>query len=113
MKHNQIADLPKIGIENLENIFNIHQDENGVYYYNLLQTIVLPDLPPNLFDEYIIKPGDSWPFISFKTLQNVNLWWLILLANNIDNPTSLPVPGTTIKIPITEVVKEVLLQMRK
>lgn len=114
MKHNQITDLPKIGIENLENIFNVYQDENGVYYYNLLQTIVFPkDLPSNLYENYNIATKESWPLISFKTLGNVNLWWIILLANQIDNPTSFPVPGTTIKIPKVEVVKEVLLQMRK
>ena len=113
MRHNQIDELPKINVENFENIFNVYKDENGMYFYNLLQTIVLPELTSNLYDDYIVKQGDSWPYISFKTLNNTNLWWIILLANGIVNPTSMPSPGTSIKIPITEVVKEVLFQMRK
>lgn len=114
MKHNQIQDLPKISIENFENIFNVYKDENGMYYYNLLQTIVFPEnLPQNLFEDYVVKQEDSWPRISYETLNNVNLWWVILLANKINDPTSLPKPGTIIKIPIVEVVREILMQMRK
>ena len=113
MKHNQIEELPKINVENFENIFNVYRDKDGMYFYNLLQTIVLPELTTNLYDNYDIKQGDSWPYISFKTLNNTNLWWIILLANKIDNPLSMPSPGTSIKIPILEVVREVLLQMRK
>ena len=114
MKHNEITSLQKINIENLENIFNVYQDKNGMYFYNLLQTIVFPtDLPQNLFDKYIIGYGDTWPLISYKTLKNTGLWWIILLANNIQNPISPgPVPGTVLKIPIMDVVKEVLVQMR-
>ena len=113
MKHNQIDELPKINVENFENIFNVYRDKDGMYFYNLLQTIVLPELTSNMYDDYVIKQGDSWPYISFKTLNNTNLWWIILLSNNIINPTVMPSPGTSIKIPIMDVVKEVLLQMRK
>ena len=126
MKHNEITDLPTINIENLENIFNVYQDKDGMYFYNLLQTIEFPQkLPLNLFDTYVVKPGDTWPLISHKTLNNTGLWWIILLANNIKNPILSvsqvktkknvygPIPGTTLKIPIMEVVKEVLFQMRK
>lgn len=113
MKQNQISDLPTLRAENFENIFNVYKDENGMYFYNLLQTIVFPqNLPLNLFDPYNIKYGDTWPTISYKTLNNTNLWWIILLANNISNAVLPPVPGTIIKIPKPSVVKEVLLQMK-
>jgi hypothetical protein len=111
-KQNQIEDLPKLDAENLENIFNVYVDENGMYYYNLLQTISFPDnLPLNLFSSYTIKYGDTWPFISFKTLNSPNLWWVILLANKIQNPIILPSPGTVIKIPLVQVVREILSQL--
>jgi hypothetical protein len=138
MKHNEIEDLPTINVENLENIFNVHQDKDNMYYYNLLQTIVFPEnLPLNLFDSYTVNSGDTWPLISHKTLNNTSLWWIILLANNIKNPifpslenkpaateqapnvfkkTKLsygPLPGTVLKIPIMDVVREILFQMRK
>lgn len=115
MKQNQIQNLPKLEVDKYENIFDVYQDANGMYYYNLLQTVVFPqNLPANLFDVYSIKYGDTWPFISYKTLNSPNLWWLILLANNIQDPTNggkALVPGTTIKIPVIEVVKEVLAQI--
>ena len=114
MKQNQITDLPKLDIENLENMFNVYQDQDGMYFYNLLQTVVFPqNLPLSLFVSYTIKYGDTWPYISFKTLDTPNLWWIILLANNIQNPITPLVNGTTIKIPKTTVVKEVLSQIGK
>lgn len=111
-KQNQIEDLPKLDAENLENIFNVYRDKNGMYYYNLLQTISFPDnLPLSLFTSYTIKYGDTWPFISFKTLNSPNLWWVILLANKIQNPVISPLPGTVIKIPLIQVVREILSQL--
>jgi hypothetical protein len=114
MKQNDINELSKLDTENLENIFNVYREENGMYFYNLLQTVVFPQkLPSTLFKRYTICYGDTWPFISFKMFNTPNLWWLILLANNIMDPTQLPKNGTSIKIPINTVVKEVLMQLRK
>lgn len=112
MKQSQIKDLPKLNSSNYENIFNVYQDEEGRYFYNLLQTVVFPpNLPENLFTSYITKYGDTWPFISFKTLNDPNLWWIILLANNIHNPTEKLSPGVAIKIPVIRVVQEILGQI--
>lgn len=114
MKQNQISQLPKLDVESYENIFNVYQDDNGMYYYNLLQTISFPsNLPLSLFTSYVVKYGDSWPFISYKNFNTPNLWWLILLANNIQNPLEPLINGTVLKIPKTEVVKEVLAQIGK
>ena len=109
MKQNQISALDRLNSDRMENIFNVYQEADGMYYYNLLQTISFPeDLPPTLFTTYNVKYGDTWPFISFKTLNTPNRWWMILLANNIQNPLEPLVPGTTIKIPIEAVVREIL-----
>lgn len=112
MKQNQIEELKKLNVENMENIFNVYQDQDGMYFYNLLQTIVFPqNLPVNLFTSYTIVYGDTWPFISYKTLNSPNLWWAILLANNIQDPTKPLVNGDAIKIPIIDVVKSILSQI--
>lgn len=113
MKQNQIEELPKLNSENLESIFNVYQEQNGMYFYNLLQTIHFPyNLPANLFTSYNIKQGDTWPYISYKAYKTPNLWWIILLANNIQDPTIKLKPGVTIALPVQSVVKEVLSQIR-
>ena len=114
MKQNQIPALEKLHPENMENIFNVYQEADGLYYYNLLQTIAFPqNLPLTLFTNYTISYGDTWPFISYKNYNTPNLWWIILLANNIQNPLEPLLPGTTIKVPINVVVKDVLAQIGK
>lgn len=114
MKQNQIKELPRLDIEHLENIFNVYQDQNGMYFYNLLQTVVFPtDLPDNLFESYAIRFGDTWPYISYKKYKTPNLWWVILLANNIQDPTKPLVHGNVIRIPIKTVVTEILTQIQK
>jgi hypothetical protein len=111
MKQNQINNLERLREENFENIFNVYRDQDGMYFYNLLQTVIFPpDLPVSLFTSYTIAYGDTWPFISFKTLKSPNLWWVILLANGIQNPLEPLVNGTHIKIPIIDVVREILTQ---
>ena len=114
MKQNQIKELPFLRIENYENMFNVYQNSNNMYFYNLLQTIAFPEgLPANLFFKYDICAGDTWPFISYKVYDTPNLWWVIMYANEIMDPTKNPVPGTTIDIPKTQVVNEILVQIGK
>lgn len=113
MKQNQIEELDSLRSENMENIFNVYQEDNGLYYYNLLQNIAFPtDLPLNLFQPYSVTYGDTWPYISFKTLGSPNLWWIIMLANGIMNPLNAPQPGEYIKIPIPTVVNAVINQLK-
>jgi len=114
MNQNQIPALDKLHPENMENMFNVYQEGNGMYYYNLLQTISFPqDLPLNLFTSYTVAYGDTWPYISYKNYTTPNLWWVILLANGIINPLEPVNPGTIIKIPINVVVKNILSQIGK
>lgn len=114
MKQNQVRELPRLETEKLENIFDVYKNEDGMYFYNLLQTVNFPkNLPPSLFTNYTIKYGDTWPFISYKTLNSPDLWWLICLANNIQNPIQKLVPGDNLRVPIPAVVKEVLNQTSK
>ena len=113
MKQNQIEELESLRYENMESIFNVYQEENGLYYYNLFQNIVFPnDLPLNLFEAYPVTYGDTWPYISYKTLGSPNLWWIIMLANGIMNPLKAPEVGEYLKIPIPTVVNAVINQIR-
>lgn len=112
MYQNQIKELPQLKTENLENIFHVYQDQDDLYFYNLLQTIHFPqNLPDSYFQVYNVTYGDTWPYISYKVYGDTKLWWVITLANTITNPTSILVPGTTLKIPNVEVVSEILTQI--
>ncbi len=112
MTQNQIPELPRLRQENYENIFNVYQDENDKYFYNLLQNIVLPtNLPKNYFNEYNTVYGDTWPLISYKNYKTTNLWWIILSSNNIVDPTQIVPPSTKLKILKSEVVSLVLSQI--
>jgi hypothetical protein len=112
MNQNNISELSILANENLENIFNVYQDENKKYYYNLIQSIQFPDgLPNSLFDIYTIKYGDTWPLISYKSYNDTKLWWVIAYANNIINPIEELKVNNEIKVPKPSVVKEILTQI--
>lgn len=112
MNQNFFNDLPSLTQDRYENIFNVYSDENSYYYYNLLQTISFPDnLPDSLFTTYITVPNDTLPFISYKHFSTINLWWIICLANNITNPVDPLASGQVLKIPNTNVVREILKQI--
>jgi hypothetical protein len=112
MKQNSFKELPRLKDENYENIFNVYQDDNDFYYYNLLQTIHFPqDLPDSYFETYDIKYNDTWPLISYKKYNNIKLWWIIALANGVVNPINFLVPGHTIRIPKQQVVTLILTQI--
>jgi hypothetical protein len=112
-KQNQIKGLSILDSENYENIFNVYMDSDDMYFYNLLQTVVFPpNLPPGMFDSYAVGYGDTWPLISYKSYNTPNLWWIILLANEIENPTIQPSPGTFLFIPNEGIVKEILNEIK-
>jgi len=112
MYQNDIKELPRLKVENLENIFKVYQDEGDLYFYNLLQTIHFPqNLPDSYFVQYDVTYGDTWPYISYKVYGDIRLWWVITLANNIINPTQQLEPGSVLKIPNVDVVSEILTQI--
>lgn len=112
MLQNSIEQLPRLKQENYENIFNVYTDEDNRYFYNLLQTIVIPDnLPNGYYQSYNVSYGDTWPLISYKNYETPNLWWVITSVNNILDATKLPEPGTTIKVLKTKAVSLILNQL--
>lgn len=109
-KQNEISNLPRLSPELMENIFHVYKEKDtGRYYYNLLQSIEFPkDLPPSFFTFYTFSYEDTWPLISYKHYETPNLWWLIILANNITNPTKFPEVGTTLLIPTIDTANLVI-----
>ena len=115
MKQNEINELDNLLKENYENIFNLYKDQDGAYFYNLLQSIQvdLKKMPNSAFRVYNTKYGDTWPLISYKVYGTPNLWWAILIANEITNPLKRLEPGTEIKAFVEEVVSEIISQINK
>jgi nucleoid-associated protein YgaU len=113
MYQNAIPDLPNLSEEKYENIFSVVLDENNRYFYNLLQAVTLPDnLPSGFFNEYIIVPNDTLPYISYKVYKTINLWWVICIANNINDPTKPFEVGTKLKIPNNTIVRLIVQQIK-
>jgi hypothetical protein len=112
MYQNLIDELPKLEQERYENILDVYKDKDDYYFYNLIQQITLPsNLPELFFDSYTVAPNDTFPFISYKVFKTINLWWLICLANNIQNPTVQLEPGILLKIPKLSIIREILKQI--
>lgn len=109
MYQNSIKGLPKLAAEKYENIFRVYLDEDNRYFYNLLEAINLPtNLPAGFFREYSVEPNDTLPFISYKTYNTVDLWWLICISNNIQNPIKKIPTGTKLKIPVPNFAQIIL-----
>lgn len=113
MYQNAISELPNLSEEKYENIFSVYLDENNRYFYNLLQAVTLPDnLPGGFFDEYIIVPNDTLPFISYKVYGTINLWWVVCIANNINDPTKPLEVGLKLKVPKPSIVRTIVQQIK-
>jgi len=96
---NSINQLPNLGIYRYENILKLYQTNDSQYFYNLIQSVFLPDaLDERALTYMVIREAQPWTTISFKAYQTIELWWLILLTNKVYNPFETPKAGTTIKI---------------
>jgi hypothetical protein len=100
MKQNKISDVSyTLSPQQYENIFNVYEDADLGYFYNILRTVNFPaDMNPDAYDFYIVQPQDSWPMISWRTYNTIFLWWSICALNNIQNPLKMPEAGTQIKV---------------
>jgi hypothetical protein len=112
MYQNRVDELPRLARERYENIFKLHVDEDGRYFYNLLQNIFFPkNLPQGFFNFYDVAPGDTLPFISYKIYKSIHLWWVLCLINDIDNPTVKLEPGTRLKVLKDDTVKLLIREL--
>jgi len=112
-KQNSISDLRRLPDARYENIFTIGKN-NGYYFYNILKTIKFPEnLNPDLFYYKIIDQKLPYTAISYKIYGTQDLWWFIVLSNNIQNPVQYITPGTKLKIIKKEYLKNILTQIKK
>ena len=94
---------------NFARIFNAYTDENNFNYYNLYNSLNIPeDIADSLYILHEWTPTDNWYSLSSKFYNNVELWWIILAANQIVNPFDELDAGTHIKILKSQVVSDIL-----
>lgn len=112
----EILELPEIPSTCYENIFNVYTAEKGnnvYYYYNITNKVKLPtNLSEDVFVYYRITESLPWPLISYRIYNDINLWWVIMLSNNIRNPLILIQPGTIIKTIKKEYINTILADIQ-
>jgi hypothetical protein len=114
MKQNDIEDVKySLSPHQYENIFEVYEDSDIGYFYNLLKTVNFPmDLDPTIYNIYVVRPGDTWTLIAWTVYNNISLWWSICALNNIQNPLNMPPPGTEIKTLKIVYLQKILSDMR-
>ena len=82
---------------------------NNYFFYNIIKTIKFPEeLDSSIFDYKIINQKLPYTAVSYNVYGTQNLWWLILLSNNITNPVDVITPGTRLKIIKSKFVKDIV-----
>ena len=82
-----------------ENIFKLYQTgDKNFYYYNIAKKIELPSTLEDRFFSTLILPSNlPLTSLSFDIYGTINLWWLILIVNKIQNPIKDIPSGRKIK----------------
>ena len=94
------------------NIFNIYTDVNGFEFYNLFNTINIEgDIDPTLYTIHLWSNTDNFYHLSDQYYGTINLWWTILIANNIINPFDDIPAGKEMKILNQSVISSILGQI--
>lgn len=95
---NNITELAPLNNYRYENIFKVYKNTDNYYFYNIIKKInLIPNLDPSQFFYYAVPRKMPWTLISFNLYNTIELWWLICLVNNINNPVLQPKSGTTIR----------------
>lgn len=77
----------------------VYKDEEERYFIGTLRPIDIPQHPSDKM--YIVEYGDvARPdLIAYKHYSDPNLYWVILMINNISDPFEGIFPGMMIRIP--------------
>lgn len=111
MYQNEQSDLPKIDESRFENIFKINKTEtNGYYFYNIIKTIRIdPDkIDTKYFYMHRVNRSTPYTALSYQLYNNIHLWWLICVVNDIDNPVEFIEPGSVIRVVKKQYVSSII-----
>jgi hypothetical protein len=109
---NSISILPKLNMYRYEKIFKLYQTSDNQYFYNLVQSIFLPDkLDKRALFYLTVGQQQPWTMISYNAYQTIELWWLILLTNKIYNPIQPPTTGSVLTLIKPEYIPDILKEI--
>jgi hypothetical protein len=110
---NQIKDLSPISDTRYENILKMGLCDK-YYFYNIIKKIKFPDdIMPEVFYEKYITVNIPWTSLAHQIYGDLNLWWLICVANNIQNPTINPELGKKYNIINPRYVDTILAEIQR
>jgi hypothetical protein len=98
-----------------ENFMRMYLTNQNQFFFNLLTTNIKIEgtLASHTFYKITVNKRVPWTTLSYNEYRNMNLWWLIMIVNNIKNPLSYPAPGTELKILYPKYVKKVITTINK
>jgi hypothetical protein len=107
---NNIIDLKNLNLTRYENIFKIYNTgEKNFFYYNINKKISIPDnIDERLFYHIVLPSGIPLTTLSYNAYGTIDLWWLIMISNNIVNPIKKLPLGQKIRLLKPEFVSQVL-----
>ena len=116
LKQNNISILSSLPKNRFENIFNVYEAQKGedkYFFYNLGKKINLDlsDTDSRAFKYIKVNRRLPWTSISYQEYKTQHLWWLILAANNINNPIILPKIGDVLRVIRNEYIDSILSEL--
>ena len=105
--------LPEVDEFSYESFLRMYLTKNNQFFYNLLTSSIVIEgvLDPSTYYPITITKKIPWTTIAYNEYRNMNMWWLILITNNIKNPVEFPEPGTVLKILYPRYVRLVIDQI--
>lgn len=106
-----VPDIPTVGAEYYENIFNMYQtqDEDAYNYFNISNKVEIDveNIDENYLDFFYIDTPIPLTTLSYRIFGTQHLWWLIVAMNKL-NPLDIPAAGIVIAVPKPQFITNVL-----
>ena len=98
-----------------ENFMRMYLTKENQFFFNLLTTNIKIEgtIAANTFYKITVNKRVPWTTLSYNEYRNMNLWWLIMLVNDVKNPLEYPTPGTELKILYPKYVRKVINLINK
>jgi hypothetical protein len=108
---NNREDLAPLSEYKYENLFRVHSID-GYDVYNIINSLSFDkELDRTYYYEWTVDKSLPWTIISYIHYDTIDLWWLICILNEIQNPIRFPETGTRLKIFKPSYVRRVIDQI--